>query len=73
MAKRKITVVVNSLPRGCDERDIADYVRSALETWGGQRRPPGGNDEDDPGDPLFHSLDVASITIGGTAFYYGKG
>jgi hypothetical protein len=32
--------------------DLADYIQDAVESWGGQFRPP-GNDEYPKGDPLF--------------------
>lgn len=62
--KRKITVYVDGFPEGADEEDVAIFTMDALLSWGGQKRPPGGDGPDDPGDPLFNSLDAIAIQIG---------
>lgn len=67
MAKPK-TIVVKAICPLVPYEDLARFIIDALETWGGQRRPPGALSDDDPGDPLFSSLDVKSVKIGSQTF-----
>jgi hypothetical protein len=48
-------------PPGAEIEDIAEFIRDALTSWGGQFHPE---------DPLFHSLDVSRVTVHGKVFSY---
>lgn len=67
--KRKIEIWAE-VPRGVSYKELAQFTAEALETWGGQRRPPGSYSEDDLGDPLFYSFHINSILIGSTKFNF---
>lgn len=61
---KKIRVVVDTLlPEGASLHEVAVFVSDALQTWGGQLRPPGALGDDDEGDPLFSSLRVEAVTV----------
>lgn len=47
--------IVVRLPvvEGTTKTMLKDYVADAVGSWCGALRPPGGEDEDDPGDPLW--------------------
>lgn len=55
---RLIIVKLKAWPSNVTEEDVASFVADALSTWGGQRHPD---------DPLFNSLDIESIQIGGAS------
>lgn len=65
--RRRITISAN-VPAGVSDEHLAAYVSEAIETWGGQYRPPGAHGEDDPGDPLFGGIEVNSIIMRGTKY-----
>lgn len=49
------------VPQGADDEDVAQFVKEALETWGGQRPPS---------DPLFRSLRVHRVSVGSQKFEF---
>jgi len=69
--RRKI-IIVADCPDETSREEIAQFVQEAVSIWGGQRRPPGALNEYDPGDPLFESLDVESVTVTGCKFTFVK-
>lgn len=48
------------VPEGASREDVLMYVVDAVATMKGCLRPPGGDDEDDTGDPMF-GLDGSSV------------
>lgn len=64
----KITVWIKDAPAEASNEEIALFIADALGTMGGCRRPPGGNGADDPGDPMFGSLEVKTIMLGETKY-----
>lgn len=50
------------LPPGADADDAEECLVSHVVSMGGDRRPPGGYGENDPGDPMF-GLDRDSIAV----------
>lgn len=40
-------------PEGVSVTEMRNYIREAVQTYGGQFRPPGAHGQDDDGDPLF--------------------
>jgi len=50
------------LPPGAKTRDARHYLEEAVASWAGSLKPPGVDDEDPDGDPMF-SLDRDSIII----------
>lgn len=51
------------VPPGIDDAELASFVADALESWGGQFHPD---------DPLFDSLNIQAVTIGGIKYVKGK-
>lgn len=69
MRRKNVVLHVKAdLPEDVEPNEIAGFVIDALETWGGQRRPPGAYGEHVLGDPLFHSLKVHAVRIGSTTY-----
>lgn len=69
MAKRgkkatfRITFAVSLvLPPGARAAAAREYIEDAVASWRGQLRPPGGYDDNDPGDQLFN-LDTDTIRV----------
>lgn len=46
-------IVRTRIPPGATRQDVRDYIEESVATMCGCLRPPGGNDPDDPGNPLF--------------------
>jgi hypothetical protein len=49
-------------PDGASIEDLREYIAEAIAVYRGSLRPPGGYDDDDPGDPLF-MLDRDKIKV----------
>lgn len=59
---RIIFTVSLVLPPDARAADMRGYIAEAVAVWRGQLRPPGGHNDDDPGDPLWH-LDPDSVRV----------
>ncbi len=68
--KRKIEVIID-VPKEVEVDELAKYVKDAVDNWGGQLRPPGSLNEEDPGDPLFYSTVVKKVRISGYVYIWG--
>jgi hypothetical protein len=62
MTKYRTFRVRLAMPPDAEVTDVVDYINSAVQSWRGQLRPPGGYCESDPGDPMWE-LDVETVTV----------
>jgi hypothetical protein len=63
MKKRSVKFVVEfDLPPGAKEADAREYVTDAVVSWCGSLKPPGADEEDLDGDPMF-DLNRDSIEV----------
>ena len=54
MSKREIYTIELDRPDNVTVQRLINYMREAIEDWGGQLRPPGCDPEFPEGDPLFY-------------------
>lgn len=61
--RHRKAIVIFDIPRSVDADDVAGFISDALESMGGCRHPE---------DPLFESLSIKSVTIGGVKYINPK-
>lgn len=60
---RRVQFVVSfTIPRGATIAECRAYVEDWVQSGRGALRPPGGEDENDPGDPMWR-LDTNSVKV----------